>query len=60
MKLPVFAFFLVCAIGAFIGWLSGYNFDYRNPVIAAACATTVLSAIVFAVAAAIIAKELSK
>jgi hypothetical protein len=28
------AFVLICLLSAFLGWCSGYNFDYRSAVVA--------------------------
>ena len=45
---PTLAALAACALSAFIGWLSGYNFDHRDAGVAVWAAATVWFAFIAA------------
>lgn len=45
MKNAIVAFLLVCALGSFILWMSGYDFDTRSPAIGAQTMAILLIAV---------------
>ena len=53
----IITFTVICALGAFIGWCGGYNFDHRNEWVGIWVFTTLFAATFFGSLAAEMARE---